>query len=74
MEDEEDRLRDGPLEDHEIQSLRLLVRDYQRAKWFRRQLKYWLVWVIGAPVAIVSTWQASSTILDFFRSMMGKGH
>lgn len=63
---DDEKLSEGPLGPNEIQALRLMVRDYQRAKWLRRQMKYWFVWIIGAPVAIASTWQASHTIYDFF--------
>ena len=72
MTDSYDKLQSGPLSEHEIQNLRQLALDLDRAKWFRRQLKIWGAWLVAAPVAIVAAWQASHSIMEFISKMIGK--
>lgn len=60
----------GPLTDAENQAMRRMIRDFERAKWMRRQGKIWLTWIIGAPVAILAAWQASNSILEFVQRLL----
>lgn len=69
-DDDHDTLLEGPLAPSEIQALRAIARDYHRARWMRGQLKIWAAWVLGAPVAILGAWQASSTIYNFLMKIL----
>lgn len=42
----------------ELELLHDMVRDYDRARWLRGQLKWWAVWILGVPTALVSVWKA----------------
>lgn len=48
----------SPWTNEELVLLHEMVRDYDRAKWLRGQMKWWGIWILGAPTIIVSLWQA----------------
>jgi hypothetical protein len=60
----------GPLTQDELHAIRRIIRDEARARWLRGQLRVWVAWAIGAPVALVAAWQAASSILDFFKKLV----
>lgn len=37
--------------------LKEIVRDYENARWFRRQAKWWAMWGLGIPAAMLSFWE-----------------
>lgn len=55
---------------HELNLLHDMVRDYDRARWLRGQMKWWAVWLLGVPTAGVTLWQA---INELYRLSKG-GH
>lgn len=38
------------------ETLEEIVQDYKNAQWFRRQAKWWALWVLGLPATIVTFW------------------
>lgn len=52
-----------PWTNDELVLLHAMVRDYDRARWLRGQMKWWAIWVLGLPTAVVTVWQAIDTIL-----------
>ena len=52
-----------PLSDSEISALREIVQDFDRAKWLRGQVKWWVIWLLGLPTALVTLWTAMETLL-----------
>ena len=38
----------------DLKNLHDMVRDYGRAKWLRGQLKWWAIWILGVPSAVVA--------------------
>lgn len=55
-----------PLDDEEIRLCREMARDYDRAKWLRGQLKWWGIWVLGVPAAVVIFVKSISDLLNLW--------
>ena len=55
----------------EIKTLHDMVRDYDRAKWFKGQLKWWAIWAIGAPTALITLWKSVEQIILTVRTWVG---
>lgn len=34
-----------------------MVRDYDRAKWFKGQVRWWGLWVLGLPAFALTIWE-----------------
>lgn len=47
----------------ELSLLHDMVRDYDRARWLRGQLKWWGLWIVGLPTALVSVYKAIEQII-----------
>lgn len=47
----------------ELTLLHDMVRDYDRARWLRGQLKWWGLWIVGLPTALVSVYKAIEQIV-----------
>lgn len=58
---------DRPWTQDEISMLHDMVRDYDRARWFRRQLKWWAIWVLGVPAAIVMFIEPIDRLIKLFK-------
>lgn len=43
-----------------------MARDYDRAKWLRGQLKWWGIWVLGVPAAVVIFVKSISDLLNLW--------
>lgn len=41
----------------ELDLLHDMVRDYGHARWFRGQLRWWGVWILGVPAAVIAFWE-----------------
>lgn len=59
----------APLDDDELVLLHDMIRDYDRARWFRGQLKVWIMWCVGLPAVALGFLQAIDQI-----SKLVKGH
>jgi len=46
-----------PWTQEQLDLLHDMVKDYDRARWFRGQLKWWAVWIIGLPAATLAIWE-----------------
>lgn len=55
----------------DLELLHEMVRDFDRARWLRGQLKWWAVWLLGVPTAGVTLWKAIEELLKAFK---GWGH
>lgn len=51
----------------EIEMLHDMVRDYDRARWLRGQAKWWAVWLLGLPTAVLTIWKAMEELLKLIR-------
>lgn len=40
-----------------------MIRDYDRARWLRGQMKWWAIWILGVPTAAVSIWKAIDELI-----------
>lgn len=56
-----------PWTQHEIDLLHDMVRDYDRARWLRGQMKWWAVWLLGVPTAGLSVWKTVEELLRIIR-------
>ena len=54
---------DDQLSEKEIELLRDMLRDYDRARYMRSQLRWWAIWLLGVPAAFVSLWQSFEAIM-----------
>lgn len=41
----------------EVDLLHEMVRDYDRAQWLRKQMKWWGIWALGLPTAVLTVWE-----------------
>lgn len=41
----------------EVNLLHDMVRDYDRAKWLRGQLRWWALWLLGLPTFVLTVWE-----------------
>lgn len=57
-----------PLDDDEIALLHEMIRDFDRAKWLRGQLKVWLMWVAGLPALILGVWTAVIELMKLWKA------
>lgn len=56
-----------PWTQREVDLLHEMVQDYDRAKWLRGQLKWWAIWLLGLPTAIVAIWEPLAKIGRFIK-------
>lgn len=56
---------------HDLDLLHDMVRDYDRARWLRGQLKWWALWVLGLPTGAVSVWKAIEELLHLIKGPHG---
>ncbi len=52
-----------PWTQKELSMLHDMVRDYDRARWLRGQMKWWAIWLLGLPTAILTVWTALDGLL-----------
>lgn len=65
--DEDKKFAAGPWTQRELELLHDMVRDYDRARWLRGQLKWWAVWVFGLPTGALSIWKAIEELLRLLK-------
>ena len=46
-----------PWTQDQLKMLHEMVRDYDRARWLRGQIKWWVVWVLGLPAVALAVWE-----------------
>jgi hypothetical protein len=56
-----------PWTQREIDLLHEMVRDYDRAKWFKGQVKWWIVWILGVPAAVLTVWEPVVRLWKLFQ-------
>lgn len=54
----DDDVSDDPLTAREVASIRRLLLSDDRARWFWSAARIWAGWIVGAPVAVLTAWQA----------------
>ncbi len=52
-----DKAAHEPWTQHDLDLLHEMVRDYDRAKWLKGQLKWWIVWLLGLPTGVLMVWE-----------------
>jgi hypothetical protein len=57
-----------PWTQHELELLHQMVRDYDRAKWFKGQLKWWGIWILGLPSAALMVWEPLARLWKLLKS------
>ena len=55
------------LTDEERDQLREMLRDFDRARYVRAQLKWGIIWLLGLPAAAASIITALSKIAEWWR-------
>jgi len=53
----------------ELELLHEMVKDYDRARWLRGQLKVWLMWVAGLPALILGVWTAGVELFKLWKGL-----
>lgn len=53
----DDKGENEPWTQHELNLLHEMVRDYDRAKWFKGQVRWWAVWILGLPALALTVWE-----------------
>ena len=48
-------------------ALKEMVEDYRNARWFRRQAKWWAMWVLGVPAASLAFWEPIGKFIKLLR-------
>lgn len=56
-EDQPASLRGKSWSQHELDLLHEMVREYENAKWFRGKAKWWALWFLGVPAAVLAFWE-----------------
>ncbi len=57
-----------PWTQRELSLLHEMVRDYDRAKWFKGQLRWWVMWILGLPALALTVWEPLAKLWKIFRS------
>ncbi len=58
-----------PWTQHELTLLHEMVRDYDRAKWVRGQVKWWAAWLVGLPALVLTVWEPIVRLWKLFRGV-----
>lgn len=53
---------------HELNLLHEMVRDYDRAQWFKGQIKWWIVWLLGLPAGVLMVWEPLAKLWKLLRA------
>lgn len=53
--------------EHARGPLRDMEKDYENARWFRRQAKWWALWILGLPAAALTFWEPMEKLLKLIR-------
>lgn len=62
--------RDGgpePWSQRDLDMLHDMIHDYENARWFRRQAKWWALWTLGLPAVILSFWDPIEKLIKLIR-------
>jgi hypothetical protein len=51
----------------ELDLLHQMVKDYEHAVWFRGQLKWWGIWLVGLPAVMLSVWEPIVKLVKLIR-------
>lgn len=70
-DEDDDGVPDKEFTEHELEALHEMLRDYDRAKWLRGQMRIWIMWCLGIPAAVLGFITALDTIIKLFKG--GKG-
>jgi hypothetical protein len=54
----------------EAKALRELIRDHDRAKWLRGQLRIWILWCLGIPAAVLGFLASVEAIVNALRKVI----
>jgi hypothetical protein len=57
-----------PWTQYELNLLHEMVREYDRAKWFKGQLWWWGGWVLGLPALALTIWEP---LVRLWKSLKG---
>ncbi len=64
-----DKGENDPWTQRELSLLHEMVRDYDRAKWFKGQLWWWAGWLFGLPAAVLMVWEPLARLWKLFRGV-----
>lgn len=53
----QDKGETEPWTQRELNLLHEMVQDYDRAQWFKGQLRWWGLWVLGLPAFVLTVWE-----------------
>ena len=67
MENDPQKWIPEPWTQRELELLHQMVRDYDRAQWFKGQLKWWVIWVLGLPGAALMVWEPIARLWKFLK-------
>lgn len=61
--------KNEPWTQHDLDLLHEMVRDYDRAKWLRGQVKWWAVWLLGLPTLVLTIWEPLARLWKLLRGV-----
>lgn len=63
----DDSIPDSPFTKPERRDVRRVLRWYERREFLRSGLKWWGIWVIGLPTAMVGVWQIVQLLIGHIK-------
>jgi len=58
-------LPEGPLSDRELKSLRRIIRDDDRARWFWRSMRIWATYISAAIAGLYASWEVIARAIKY---------